>query len=160
MPTNPPSGTAGNDARNAERPPVAVTIVAARVMSLSALLMIRLSLRHDPRVHVPAPIAFVLAFVMLIGSAMAVLKVLGRGEHLDWLAVPLLLGMTVTIGWVGLYGDPRYCSSSGPLWMPLPSCHVAFTAAAALMLLVTWIAARSWWRRWRFAASRRPPRVG
>ena len=146
MPTIPPSDSTGNGARPTERPPVAVVVLGAGVMSFSALNMIRLSLRHDPQVHVPTPIVFVLAFVMLAGSLMAVLKVLGRGQHMDWLAAPLILGMAVTFGWVGLYGDPRYCSSSGPFWMPMPSCHVAFTGAAMLMLLVTWLAARAWWR--------------
>jgi hypothetical protein len=108
--------------------------------------MIRLSLRHDPQVHVPTPIVFVLAFVMLSGSLMAVLTVLGRGKRMDWLAAPLILGMAITFGWVGLYGDPRYCSSSGPFWVPMPSCHAAFTGAAVLMLFVAWLAARSWWR--------------
>lgn len=125
---------------------MAVIILAVGVMVFSAINIVRLSLRHDPRVHVPTPIALVIAFVMLAGSTMAVLTVLGRGQHMGWLAAPLMLGMTVTFGWVGLYGDPRYCSSSGPFWVPMPSCHVAFTGAAVLMLLVTWLAARSWWR--------------
>jgi uncharacterized membrane protein len=146
MTSTPPSGTTAKASTPDERPPVAVIILGAGVMSFSALNMIRLSLRHDPQVHVPTPIVFVLAFVMLSGSLMAVLKVLGRAQRMDWLAAPLILGMAITFGWVGLYGDPRYCSSSGPIWVPMPSCHVAFTGASVLMLFVAWLAARSWWR--------------
>lgn len=146
MPTNLPAGTTETEASRTERPPVAVVMLGAGVMSFAALNMIRLGLRHDPRMHVPTPIAFVLAFVMLTGSMMAVLTVLGRAEYVNWLAAPLLLGMTVLFGWVGLYGDPHYCSSGGPVWMPVPSCHVAFTGAAMLLLLMTWLVARSWWR--------------
>lgn len=152
MTSTPPSSTTANDARRTERPPVTVVVLGAGVMSFSAFYMVWSSLRHDPQVHVPTPIALVLAFVMLSGSTMAVLKVIGRGQHMDWLAAPLILGMAVTFGWVGLYGDPRYCSSSGPFWLPMPSCHLAFTGAAVLMLLVAWLAARSWWRSRRAAS--------
>lgn len=159
MTSIPPSGTATTDAERAPRPPVAWVIFAAGLMDFSALRIVWLVSRHDPQVHVPAFVAYLLAFVMVAGSTMGVLKVLGRGEHMDWLVVPLLLGMTVIFGWVGLYGDPRSCSSRGPIWMPMPSCHVAFTGAAMLMLLVTWLAARSWWRGWRFGVTPKPPTV-
>lgn len=155
MTSIPPTDTTGNAADRTPRQSKVVIIIAAGLMAVAALRIVRLSLRHDPQVHVPTPIAFVLAFVMLAGSMMAVLTVLGRGAHMDWLAAPLMLGMTVIFGWVGLYGDPRYCSSSGPFWMPMPSCHVAFTGAAMLMLLVTWLAARAWWRG-RTGRSREP----
>lgn len=156
MTSIPPSGSTSDPAGRERRPSLSILVLSVGLMAFSALRIVWLAARHDPQVHVPAPVAYTLAFVMLSGSTMALLKVLGHGEHMDWLAVPLMLGMTVTFGWVGLYGDPRYCSSSGPLLLPMPSCHTAFTGAAVLMLLMTWLAARTWWRRWRLA-SRRPP---
>lgn len=156
MTPTPTSRTTANDAERPQRSQVVAIILGAAVMGFSALHIVSLSLRHDPQVHVPTPVALVLAFVMLSGSLMAVLKVLGFGQHMDWLAAPMILGMAITFGWVGLYGDPRYCSSSGPFWMPMPSCHVAFTGAAALMLLVAWLAARTWWRS---VVARRSTRV-
>ena len=152
-----PSSSTGSSQKSTERPPVAIIILAAALMGFSALHIVWLALKHDPQVHVPVSIALVLAFVMLSGAMMAVLKVTGHGEHMDWLAAPLMLGMTVCFGWVGLYGDPKYCSSSGPIWMPMPSCHVAFTVVSVLMLLVTWLAARTWWRS---VVARRSARVG
>src|SRR5690348_6436761 len=56
MTPTPPSGTTPKVSARTERPPVAVIILGAGVMSFSALNMIRLSLRHDPQVHVPTPI--------------------------------------------------------------------------------------------------------
>lgn len=146
MTSIPPSGSTGNDAERVPRRSVPVIVFAVALMAFSALRVVWLAWKHDPQVHVPVPVAYTLAFVMLTGSTMALLKVLGHGEHMDWLAAPLMLGMTITFGWVGLYGDPRYCSSRGPLLLPTPSCHVAFTGAAVLMLLMTWLAARTWWR--------------
>ena len=157
MTSIPPSDTSGTEAERTPRQSLGVILFAIGLMAFSALRVVWLAWKHDPQMHVPTPVAYILAFVMLSGSTMALLKVLGHGDHMDWLAVPLMLGMTITFGWVGLYGDPRYCSSSGPVFLPLPSCHVAFSAVALLMLLMTWLAARTWWRRWRLAASRRPP---
>jgi hypothetical protein len=134
-------------------------IVSVGLMTFAAACVAWLGWKHDPRVHVPTPIAFVVAFVMLAVAAMVVLKSLGRGEQLEWLVVPVLLGMGVTCGWIGLYGQERSCGSRGPLFLPLPSCHTAFTGAALILLLMAALAAFGWWRRWWLTKSRKPPRM-
>jgi hypothetical protein len=147
MTSAPSSNTKRGTTDGDRRPPIVVLLLGIGLMSFSALRVVWLAARHDPQVHVPVPVAYVLAFVMLTGSAMALLKVLGYGDRMQWLALPLILGMAVTFGWVGLYGDERYCSSKGPPWVPLPSCHTAFTGAAVLMLLMAAVGVRGWWRQ-------------
>ena len=142
-----------------QRPSPLQLIVIVGLLTFSALQLAWLGWKHDPRVHVAAPIAIMLAVMLLVAAAIVVLKALGRGDHLDWLAAPILLGMTVSFGWVGFFGDPRYCSAQGPLLLPLPSCHTGFKAFAVMLLLMTAMAARSTWRRWRFIVSRKPPRA-
>ena len=143
-----PTSTSTTDAAERERrPSTPFVIVSVGLMTLTAVSVAWLAWKRDPQVHVSAPIAFVLAFVMLAGAAMVLLKVVGRGEHLEWLVAPVLLGMGVTCGWIGLYGKERYCSSRGPLWLPLPSCRTAFGGSAAILLLMAAMAARGWWQR-------------
>lgn len=159
--TSTPTSTSTAGAADRDRRPSALfLIVVVGLMTFTAVRVAWLGWKHDPRVHVAAPIAFVLAFVMLAGATMVVLKSLGRGEQVEWLVVPVLLGMGVTAGWIGLYGQEQHCSSRGPLFLPRPSCHTAFSGAAVILLLMAAMAAHGWWRRWRFTASRKPPRVG
>src|SRR5690348_837719 len=102
MTSIPPSDTSGTEAERTPRQSLAVILFAIGLMAFSALRVVWLAWKHDPQMHVPTSVAYILAFVMLSGSTMALLKVLGHGDHMDWLAVPLMLGMTTIFGWVGL----------------------------------------------------------
>lgn len=143
-----PSSTSDKVAPAGERrPPALFVIVGVGLMTFAAIRIAWLAWKHDPQVHVPAPIAFVLAFVMLAAAAMVLLKVFGRGRHPEWLVVPVLLGMGVTSGWIGLRGNEQYCSSRGPLLLPLPGCRTAFSGFAVILLLMAAMAGHGWWRR-------------
>lgn len=121
----------------------------ATVMVLTSGMLVWAGWTRHSGLKVPPFIAYVTALIFFTGAVMLLLKSLGSRRRLDPLAAIVMSGFTVTSGWVAVYGDPRSCHASGPLWLPLPSCRTAFGASAVLTGFVTWMILVVWIRRMR-----------
>ncbi len=70
MTSVPPSdNSTGNTAKRDRQSSALFVIVAVALLCVSAIQVAWLAWKHDPRVHVPARVAFFLAFVLLPAAA-------------------------------------------------------------------------------------------
>jgi hypothetical protein len=119
-------------------------VVVAGLMLLGAVMLAWAGWTRHPGLHVPPGIAYVVSIVFVAGAAMFVLRALGHGDRLEPLVLLVLVGFTAISGWIALYGRSGSCQSSGPFFLPVPSCRVGFGASAvftgmmAMAVIVTW----------------------
>jgi hypothetical protein len=130
-----------------QRPSLQMAAFAAVMLTSSAVWMIWLAARNDPRLHAPRFAVAGVAAAFIVASVMAVLSARGIDRYRDVLIIPLLGGLGAAFGGVALFGDERYCSASGPPFLPLPGCRPVFGAGALLFAVVVIALIRRLWRR-------------
>lgn len=130
-----------------QRPSLQMAAFAALMLTPTGLWLIWLSIRNDPQLHAPRISAIGIAVAFIVASAMAILSARGQDRYKDFMAVLLLAGMGLGFGGVALFGDERYCSSSGPAFLPLPGCRPVFGFGALLFAIIVVAQIRRIWRR-------------
>lgn len=130
-----------------KRPTLPVALFASAVFVGVSINLLWLSARGDPGVHAPLGAIIGIAMVFIGGSAMMVLSALRKDRFQEYLVVVVLVGFTIASGGISLFGDPRYCSSSGTFLLPLPGCRIAFGASAVFFGFVTMLQVQRVWSR-------------
>lgn len=113
----------------------------------SAALLVSGVLAESAHLHVPPPVAFLVAAVF-VAAALAMLARAGRRPQLvAWLAVLILLGFTMIGAWIALAGSAEHCrlSVGGETTGSSLGCRTAFGAGALINAgLTLWSIQLAW----------------
>lgn len=135
-------------------PSTGMKVVIVALLSFSAINVARLAYLRDPALKAPPLIGYVIAVTLLCAVAAVVVKMFGRDIG-EWAALPILLGLASTSAWVAFSKNPT-CRTTSNIPFLHVNCRVGFGFGAVVLLFMTWMLLRGWWRRARFAAERRP----
>lgn len=104
---------------------------------------------RDPALRVPPSVGYLVACVLLAGSAAAAAKASGRPHLVETLAVAILVGFAAIGGWIALAGGRGGCATNVPLPGPMraAACRAAFGIGAMLSAAMALAAAARAWRR-------------
>ena len=130
-----------------QRPSLQTAAFAAVLLTASALWMIWLAVRNDPELHAPRFSVVGLAVAFIVAGVMAVLSAKGQERYQDFLIILVLAGMGTAFAGIALFGDERYCTASGPAFLPLPGCRPVFGFIAFLFAVIVVSMIRRAWRR-------------
>jgi len=109
-------------------------LAVAAIFAAAGAGLVWASYTRHPALRVPPTVGYVVAAVLVAGSAAAVAKAAGRPRLVDAFVVVILAGFAVTGGWIALGDSGGACTTNVALSgaARATGCRIAFGAGAVI----------------------------